>query len=183
MLVEDTYYSTEPALDRSTIRTRLDAYVADRGWQVGRIEQEEEGVLPVAMGGDFDAFWPQGDPVARIGMSGGFFHPTTGYSFPDAVRTALSIARLPDFADLASRLRSQSRRLWKQRAFYRLLNRMLFRGAAPRERYLILEHFYRLEPALIERFYAGRSTWADCLRIVSGKPPIPISRGLKAMRP
>jgi lycopene beta-cyclase len=58
---------------------------------------------------------------------------------------------------------------------------MLFRAADPAERYRVLEHFYRLDPALIERFYAARSTMADKLRILSGRPPVPIGRALAAM--
>jgi lycopene beta-cyclase len=40
----------------------------------------------------------------------------------------------------------------------------------------VLERFYRLSPGLIARFYAGQSTLYDKVRILSGKPPIPIGR-------
>lgn len=181
LLVEDTYYSTDPRLDRETIGARIDAYAEARGWRIAAVEHEETGVLPVAMGGDFDVFWPEGDRRARIGLRGGFFHPTTGYSLPDAVRIAMLIARQADFAILPETLRSEAKRLWKARGFYRLLDRMLFRAAAPAERYKVLEHFYRLDPHLIERFYAARSTLADKARILSGKPPVPLGRALKAL--
>ncbi|MGZ8347579.1 MAG: lycopene beta-cyclase CrtY, partial [Allosphingosinicella sp.] len=181
LLIEDTYYSTDAALDRAMIGRRIEDYVAQRGWRVAALEREEAGVLPVAMGGDFDAFWPAGDPVARIGVRGGFFHPTTGYSLPDAVRTAMLLVRQPDFSSLATILRAEAKRLWKARGFYRLLDRMLFRAAAPHERYKVLEHFYRLDPALVARFYAGRSTLGDRLRILSGRPPVPVGRALKAI--
>ena len=68
--------------------------------------------------------------------------------------------------------------LWRERRFYRLLNLMLFRAAAPAQRYRVLEHFYRLDPATIERFYAARSSRWDKLRIMSGRPPVPIARAL-----
>ncbi|MGZ8348778.1 MAG: lycopene beta-cyclase CrtY [Allosphingosinicella sp.] len=181
LLIEDTYYSTDSALDRAMIGRRIEDYVAQRGWRVAALEREEAGVLPVAMGGDFDAFWPAGDPVARIGVRGGFFHPTTGYSLPDAVRTAMLLVPQPDFSSLATILRAEAKRLWKARGFYRLLDRMLFRAAAPHERYKVLEHFYRLDPALVARFYAGRSTLGDRLRILSGRPPVPVGRALKAI--
>jgi lycopene beta-cyclase len=58
---------------------------------------------------------------------------------------------------------------------------MLFRAAAPRERYRVLEHFYRLDPALVGRFYAARSGARDKLRILSGKPPVPVTRALLAL--
>ena len=181
LLIEDTYYSTDPALDRAEIGTRIAAYAAAHGWDVAAVEHEEAGVLPVAMGGDFDTFWPEADRTARIGLRGGFFHPTTGYSLPDAVRIALLIARQSDFATLPQVLRAEARRLWKARGFYRLLDKMLFRAAEPAERYRVLQHFYRLPPELVERFYAAKSTLSDKARILSGKPPVPIGRALKAL--
>jgi len=183
LLIEDTYYSADPALDRATIGERVAAYAQAKGWTIAQVENEEAGVLPVAMGGDFDAFWPAGEAVARIGLRGGFFHPTTGYSLPDAVRVATTIAAQNDFssAALARTLRAEAARLWRARGFYRLLDKMLFRAAAPAERYRVLQHFYRLSPALIARFYAGRSTFADKARILSGRPPVPLGRALKAL--
>jgi lycopene beta-cyclase len=79
---------------------------------------------------------------------------------------------------LPALLRVEAARLWRERGYYRLLNRMLFRAAAPAERYRVLEHFYRLDPAVIERFYAGRSSRWDKLRILSGRPPVPVGRAL-----
>ncbi len=181
LLIEDTYYSTDAVLDREAIGNRIHAYAAGRGWRISSLENEEQGVLPVAMGGDFDAFWPAGEGAARIGLRGGFFHPTTGYSLADAVRTALLIARQPDLQSLAGILRGEAARLWRARRFYRLLNRMLFRAAEPSRRYRVLEHFYRLDPQLIARFYAGRSTFGDKLRILSGKPPVPVGKALAAL--
>ncbi|MGE0178933.1 MAG: lycopene beta-cyclase CrtY [Sphingomonas sp.] len=181
LLIEDTYYSADPALDHRAIGARIDAYAEAQDWRIAAVEHEEQGVLPVAMGGDFDAFWPQTDDSARIGLRGGFFHPTTGYSLPDAVRIAMLIARQQDFSVLPAILRAEAKRLWKARGFYRLLDKMLFRAAAPPDRYRVLEHFYRLDPALIERFYAAKSTLADKARILSGKPPVPIVRALKAL--
>jgi lycopene beta-cyclase len=181
LLVEDTYYATGPELDRDSLGQRIERYVAAQGWRIAALEGEETGVLPVAMGGDFDAFWPAGEQVARIGLRGGFFHPTTGYSLPDAVRTAMLLARQRDLAGLHDVLRAEAARLWRQRRFYRLLNRMLFRAARPERRYRVLEHFYRLDPALIARFYAGRSTLADKLRILSGRPPVSIAKALAAL--
>jgi lycopene beta-cyclase len=178
LLIEDTYYAAGPDLDADALEARVRAYAAARGWEIASVESREQGVLPVAMGGDFDAFWPGDGGPARLGLRGGFFHPTTGYSLPDAVRIALLVARQPDLAALPALLRAEARRLWRERRFYRLLDRMLFRAAAPAERYRVLEHFYRLDPAVIERFYAGRSTLADKLRILTGRPPVPIGSAL-----
>lgn len=182
MFVEDTYYSSDARLDRDTVGDSIARYVDRQGWGAARIEREEAGSLPVAMGGNFGTFWPIGAP-ARIGVVGGFFHPTTGYSLPDAVRIAMVLARLPAFdgGDLAAVLRHESLRLWRERRFYRLLNKMLFRAAAPEARYRVLEHFYRLDPDVIERFYASRSSLTDKAKMMSGKPPVPIGKALAAL--
>jgi lycopene beta-cyclase len=184
MFVEDTYYSDSPDLDVAALRTRIDAYAAARGWRVGGVESEETGVLPVAMGGDFEAYWRSGGAkVAKVGMRAGLFHPTTGYSLPDVIRTAAMLAARSDFsgASLHEATHGLARRTWDERGFYRMLDTMLFRAAEPEERYRILERFYRLPPALIGRFYAGRSTMTDKARTLTGKPPIPITRALRAI--
>ena len=62
-----------------------------------------------------------------------------------------------------------------------MLTKMLFAAARPEQRYRMLERFYRLPQPLIERFYAGRSTPADALRILAGKPPVPISSALASL--
>ena len=46
----------------------------------------------------------------------------------------------------------------------------------------IFERFYRLKPGLIERFYAGLSTGGDKARILTGKPPVPVGKALKALQ-
>lgn len=185
MLVEDTYYSDTPELDIHGVGERLDAYVARRGWKGGTVERQETGVLPVAMGGDFGAFWRVGGArVAKIGLRGGFFHPTTGYSLPDAVRNAALLAEQRDYdgAALHDLFEREAEASWRRRDFYRSLNTMLFRAADPPERYKVLERFYRLDPALISRFYAGRTNMLDKMKIMSGKPPVPVGRAVGALR-
>ncbi|HEX9948232.1 MAG TPA: lycopene beta-cyclase CrtY [Allosphingosinicella sp.] len=185
LMVEDTYYSTSPVLDVPMVRGRLGSHFARRGLGLAEIVGEESGVLPVLLGGDIESLWRPGDPpVARLGLRGGFFHPTTGYSLPDAVRNAALITDQPDLggAALHALFRRRAGVLWDQRRFYQRLNRMLFRAAEPRLRYRVLEHFYRLPEALIARFYAGRLTAFDKLRILSGRPPVPVGRALHAIR-
>jgi lycopene beta-cyclase len=184
LMVEDTYYSTSPALDVPLLRDRIDSYVRAAGWGAAELAAEEKGVLPVLLGGAFDSLWPSSEQVARLGLRGGFFHPTTGYSLPDAVRNALLLTQQKDFSSAALHrlLRGRSAMLWKQRGFYRLLNRMLFRAAPPHRRYRVLEHFYRLPEGLIGRFYAGKLTGLDKLRILSGRPPVPLGKAFAAMR-
>ena len=184
MFVEDTYYSDTPDLDIPALGARIDAYVAERGWQVDQVEREETGVLPVTMGGDFEAYWQSGGKaVAKAGMRAGLFHPTTGYSLPDAIRLAAAIAAASDLSGPALHTLTHefAKNTWASRGFYRMLDKMLFRAADPGERYRILERFYRLDPRLVRRFYAGRSTMFDKARILTGKPPVPIARALRAI--
>ncbi len=184
MFVEDTYYSDTPDLDRAVLADRIHDYVAARGWAIEQASREETGVLPVTMGGDFEEYWRSGgNKTAKAGMRAGLFHPTTGYSLPDAVRTAALVARSTDLSGKALHDLTYgfARRTWRERGFYRMLDKMLFRAAEPEERYRVLERFYRLSPALIGRFYAGRSTMTDKARILTGKPPVPIGRALRAI--
>lgn len=185
IFIEDTYYSDTPDLEEDEVSLRIAEYCERMGWQRTRCLRREKGVLPVPKQGDIDAFWVKGGArVPKIGARGGFFHPTTSYSLPDAVRTAIAIATAPDLsADaLNAMLREASRDHWKNGQFYRLLNRMLFEAAEPQERYKVMERFYTLPEKLIERFYAGRTSLADKGRILAGKPPVPIGKAMKAMR-
>lgn len=184
LFVEDTYYSDAPTLDTAALSARIDDYVAARGWTVMSAGRAETGVLPVAMGGDFAAYWEStGAGVAKLGVRGGLFHPTTGYSLPDAIRAARMIAAQDDLSGpaLAAVTRAHAERVWRERGFYRLLDRMLFRAADPAERYKVLERFYRLDAGLVGRFYAGGSTLFDKARILAGKPPVPLGRAVRAM--
>jgi lycopene beta-cyclase len=186
VFLEDTYYSSAPDLDAAALRERIDAYAAARGWATRHVEREEAGVLPVAMGGDFDAYWRSGGvKVAKLGMRAGLFHPTTGYSLPDAVRAAALLAARRDFSaeGLHEATYSLARRTWRARGFYRMLDTMLFKAAEPAERYRVLERFYQLRPGLIGRFYAGQSTMIDKARILSGRPPVPVGRAIRALAP
>ncbi|HXQ17662.1 MAG TPA: lycopene beta-cyclase CrtY [Caulobacteraceae bacterium] len=181
LLIEDTRYSDGPALDRAALEADITAYALTQGWQVIEVTREEIGVLPIALAGDIEAYWSDERPgAADAGMRAALFHPTTGYSSPDAARTAEMIAGLPRLTTTAVRaaIIEMSKRVWRSRSFYRLLNRMLFRAAEPAKRYKVLERFYRLPTPLIERFYAGEATLADKVRILAGKPPVPIGRAL-----
>lgn len=183
-LIEDTYYADGPALDRAAITGRVRAYADGQGWRIARILRDEDGVLPIAIGGDIRAHlaaYPPG--IAPVGMAAGLFHPVTGYSFPDAVRLALHLAKLPDLrgAAIDRAVREFAVATWESRKFYRMLNKMLFRAAFPHERRRILAHFYRLDAELVCRFYAGQSSLIDKVRILTGKPPIPIPRAVRGI--
>jgi len=185
LLVEDTRYSDTPALDRAELTRDIEAYASRSGWEISAVVREEQGVLPIALAGDIEAYWneaPAGGG-ADAGLRAALFHPTTGYSLPDAARQAELIATLPELTTAAARAAvvAMSKQAWAARSFYRLLNRMLFRAARPTRRYVVLERFYRLGLPLIERFYAGRLTATDRVRILVGRPPVPIAAAMRCL--
>ncbi|WOI54582.1 lycopene beta-cyclase CrtY [Parvularcula sp. LCG005] len=181
-IIEDTYYADGADLPTATLKEEIFRYAAARGWTVEEIAREERGILPIVLDGDINAYWSafEGGP-APLGLRAGLFHPVTGYSVPDAVRLAdLIAASSPRMTAAASEMiRHYAQRQWQTHRFYRMLNRMLFRAARPQERYIVLQRFYGLPQPLISRFYAGRNTWQDQIRILAGKPPVPISRAIR----
>ncbi|RYG17634.1 MAG: lycopene cyclase, partial [Caulobacteraceae bacterium] len=181
LLIEDTRYTDGAELDRDVFRKGVLDYAAQQGWDIDEVLREEDGVLPVALDGDITAHLTHLGPTALSGLRAGLFHPTTGYSLPDAVRLADRLANDFQGVNLAADIRRHAGEVWAARRFYRLLNRMLFRAARPEERYRVLERFYRLPQPLIERFYAAGSTLADKARILSGKPPVPIGAALTCL--
>ena len=184
IFIEDTYYSDGPDIDRDGMVARIKDYAAFQGWELAELIHQEMGALPVTMGGDFDAYWRSGGEAAKIGVRAALFHGTTGFSLPDAVRTASLIARLDDLSGpaIATAMHAFAEARWKKGSFYRLLDRMLFRAATPGTRYQVLQRFYGLRPSLIQRFYAGNTTFLDKARILSGKPPVPIARAMQVIR-
>lgn len=183
LLIEDTHYSDAPGIDAAAYEAEILAYAARWGWRVAEIVGREQGSLPIALDGDIEGLCADMGAVARSGLAAGLFHPTTGYSLPDAAALAERIAAAPalDAATLPALAQDHARRLWRRRGFYRLLNRMLFHAAEPRERHRVLSHFYRLPQATVERFYADRLTLVDKARILTGRPPVPVGRAIRAM--
>lgn len=183
LFIEDTYYSLDPDLDVERLRSGLDELAehhAPRPTQV----HEEIGLLPVVLDGDLGDLWPEdAPPIARIGAGGGFFHPTTSYSLPDAVRMADLLCAQVDWSAAAIHraVRSAAARLWNERRFFQWLNRMLLSAADPPERYKVLEHFYRLPDDTVARFYSASLTTMDKARILTGRPPVPLGRAVKAL--
>ncbi len=182
MLVEDTRYSDSPDLDPEAMQPAVRNYAEMRGWTIREEIRLEKGVLPITLALDFDAFWrSEAAGPARVGMRAGLFQPTTGYSLPEAVRMAriISTECTPlDTATVDDKIRAYARTKFRSQSFMRFLNRMLFFGADPGQRYRVLQRFYTLPQGLIERFYAGQLKGTDKARILTGKPPIPIRNAL-----
>lgn len=188
LLVEDTYYTDGPELHSQEVDARIKDYIRDR-LNVGHYDvvRREKGVLPITLGVDAtygtDVSSEKVDPV-KLGMTGGYYHAVTGYSLPEAVKSAnvvcdMIVQNKPDFA-AALRHEMAYHRVdhYHEETFLRLLNRMLFRAANPEKRYKVLERFYGLSEGIVERFYRNRLTKADKLRILIGKPPVPVHRAI-----
>jgi lycopene beta-cyclase len=179
LLVEDTYFSEESALDRAAVRDGILDYCQRRGLEVTHVVREEDGVLPLPARCSAP---PRCESPLLAGYMGGWFHPTTGYSFSTAIRLAELIAAL-DTRDLGT---AANRRAFAalvrahrvQTRFATALNRMLFAWFAPPDRWHVLARFYRLPEDSIRRFYALTTRWTDRARIVCGRPP----RGLSPAR-
>lgn len=188
VFIEDTYYADQPKMDAEVLKGRVAEYAIRNGWK-GEVIDQEAGILPVISGGDFAAATAEVTipGVALVGARGGFSHPLTSYTLPFAVDNALRIARLiarrPELTgeELAAFCARRAKRHWRATAYYRMLSRMLFEAAEPGKRVVVFEHFYALQGRLVERFYAGRSTWPDRLRILTGKPPVAIPRAIRAL--
>ncbi len=86
-----------------------------------------------------------------------------------------------DAGSLFAAIRDYSTLQWRRRGFFRLLNRMLFMAGPADRRWAVMQRFYRLREPLIQRFYAAELTAWDRLRIVSGKPPVPVGEALRAL--
>ncbi|WP_416879089.1 lycopene beta-cyclase CrtY [Litorimonas sp.] len=183
ILVEDTYYTDGPELSEAGVAVRVDDYIEAHGWGDHEVLRQEKGVLPITLANEIDAY-----NALSIGICGGHFHAVTGYSFPDALRTAYWLAwdlscfqgKSPEIAKghmIAANAIMQNIK-WKEERFLRLLNRMLFRACDPDRRYKVLQRFYGLPQGLIERFYAGQLTTADKARLLIGKPPVPVTKAL-----
>ena len=185
VFVEDTYYADEPDLDRSALSGRIDRYANAQGWRHAEIVGHEAGVLPVLTGGDFSAYQNsiRIPGVAVAGARGGFTHPLTSYTMCIAVENALAVAREADLTgeQLAAMFESRARRHWRRTAYYRLLAKMLFLAAKPERRVEVFQRFYRLKRGLIERFYAARSGPFDKLRVLAGRPPVPVPAAIAAI--
>ncbi len=190
-LVRETVYAESPDVDSAVMAERIAEYCSLSNWQVAEVLHEQCAELPLVGAGDFDAFWASGEGgVARIGGWAGLFHPFTGDEIGPAVNTALALAELPELANsgvsgfdisgtaLARATRNIARAHWDASGFGRLLTRIMFGAAGPRRRYKVLEWIYRLDQPLIEHLYAGGLRWRERVRLLVGRPPVPLMRML-----
>ncbi len=185
LLIEDTRYSSDPVLYRDEMKTDLAAYCQKQAWTIKRVIREEQGVLSIPLTEQELCRYPNTNDatVFRLGVRAGHYQPTTGYSLPYAVRIANLLASLRNWeaSMVGEALVNFERESLRFQRFSLFLNRMLFRGAGDSDRYKIFQRFYSLRQPLIERFYSGQSGWYDKLRILMGKPPIPVRDALDCL--
>ncbi len=185
VLIEDTRYSDHSSLDEKSIVADIKDYARSKGWKIKKVVRQENGVLPITLGHDFERFWrnrPAG--IAPIGLRAALFHPTTGYSLPNSVKLADKIAAMQGTMTTGAvrdLVEAHARQLSRRQSFYRFLNRMLFKAAEPGLRWKVLSRFYKLSQGLIERFYSENLTFADRSRILIGKPPVPVSAAINCI--
>jgi lycopene beta-cyclase len=177
VLIEDTHYSRDPAVDFELYQKEILNYAQAKSWTVERILGSEQGSLPIPL---FGQEKPETGATPTIGVRAGLFHPTTGYSIYEAIMIAECLARESSWvaADISKKLTQLTDERWRQHEFYRRLNNMMFLASADDQRYRVLEKFYEHEEGLVARFYAGLTSARDKLAILSGKPPVPVSKGL-----
>ena len=174
VLVEDTYFADGPELDVGQLRTRALAYAHGLGLAISSIAREETGVLPLPAA----AVVTRAGSPWQAGYAGGWFHPTTGYSFPIAARLALHVASTTPDTLFDGAYAALAREHVRQQRYACLLNRLLFQAVPPEARRNVLERFYQLPEPSIARFYALSTTAFDRARILCGRPP----RGLSLSR-
>lgn len=181
LLVEDTYYDESPSLPGPEKDPAISAYLESLGIKDFAVIGVENGILPIPLHGA--RLLDHGQTgVLTSGLAAGLFHPTTGYSLPDAVRFADWLAEEPQLTSQAlakaAELRAEAH--WRRGSFYRRLNNMLFKATTPDKRFEILATFHQHDAGLISRFYAGALRGLDPLRILRRKPPIKLSTAMRA---
>jgi lycopene beta-cyclase len=166
LIVEHVRYASAQEPESGEVGKRIETYLNLRRWGPGKMEGEDKESLPVGLGGDFAAYWRIGGArVAKLGARGGFFFPTTGSPFPDAVRTALTLTRQRDFsgAALHDLFETEAAGLWKRREFYRGFDRLLLRGGGC----TAIEGLFGLAPSLIAKFFGERLGLFDRRKIIA----------------
>lgn len=166
MRIEDIYYSNAPELSLQQSGERIDSYLAKRRWESAEMEREEMNALPIPVGGDFGSFWRVGGArVAKIGMRGGFFHPATGSTITDAVRTALILTKQRDYAGAALHdlFEREATANWRNREHYRSFNASLFAAGADRRK--LFDELYGQDPGLIARFHSEQLGVLERMRV------------------
>lgn len=181
LLLEDTYYSNSPELNRQQCEEQIHKYAHKYFPGEFKVVRREEGCLPLCLSEQM-SFQSKS---LRLGAASLFYHPVTGYSIPQTLQMLEQL--LEGFAkgDSAIEMMVGQTKFYQQKArafsFLLMLNRMLFLAAAPEKRYIVLQRFYKLPEDLIHRFFRGEMSVIDQARTLIGRPPVSIFKALKAI--
>lgn len=182
LFVEDVRYDRDSSFEIGDFARRIFNLAARFGWNITDSARGQAGALPIAMGGDFEAYWRSGgEGVAKAGIRAGLFHPVTGASLADSARVARIVAAAGDWsgAALHKLLHAHAARSWARRDFYRRFARQMLRDTPAADQYRLLEALYARDPALIARFHGARLTMIDRLTLSIGDGPMPFSTMLR----
>ncbi len=179
LLIEDTYYSNSSALDVESLEEGICQYAKSKNWKIRRILRKEVGCLPLFL----DAPAREEFSLPRIGAGSQFVNPVTGYTLPMTLQVIDALVLQKNFSNesIKKAIHHVELKFNTNTKYLITLNRMMFLAAAPEKRYQILERFYGLSEALIGRFYAANLTFFDRVRILTGKPPVPVARAVRAL--
>lgn len=182
LTLECREFSANPGFSREEFRDSILAYARAMGWNIRSQIHESEAAIPVPI---LPGNPMQGLAAPTIGTRGGFSHPSTGASFPQAIRLAERISKVQKFdpANIWAITKAAQKELEKNREFCILLNRILFCAALPEERARIFTRLYRLPEPVLQRFFALKLNALDFARILLGRPPLPMEKAIKVIRP
>lgn len=171
-MVEYTIFNDhllKPEQYEQSLRAYIDTYLDTGGYQ---ISETEFGVIPMS-----DVPTPEhpGEHIVRIGTSGGYTKPSTGYTFQ---RTQQNLRELVNM--LAATGRPERRKPWLMQSFKGLLDSILL-NVLQYKRHPADDIFTRLyernPPARIFRFLDEETTLWEDLRIMSTVPLGPFTVG------
>jgi lycopene beta-cyclase len=192
LLIEDTRLLGTPQ-QWQNLEEGVPAYLHHLGFANRNytVTHEERGTLPIPLC-SFSR-WQRATPrqagkadahVIHVGFQAGYFHPTTGYSLPLALRSVDSlckdIARACQGNDAAQpgghaiyapdheQFALSCRRSW---AVALIFNRFLIWGFRPEEAHNAFSYFYKLPLEFIRRFYRAELRLRDLKAILLRLPP------------
>jgi lycopene beta-cyclase len=183
LFVEDVRYALDSTFDIADFARRIFNLAARFGWKIIDSARGQAGALPIAMGGDFEAYWQAGGPgVAKAGLRAGLFHPVTGASLADGLAVARLVAGLSDWSGpaLHKAIHNHAKLTWSARGFYRRFARQMLQDTPPAEQVGMLEALYEKEPAVVGRFHGAGLSLVDRMGFARGGGPMKLSATLKA---
>lgn len=176
------YYSDTADVNVERITRSVQSYAERKGWKISSIDRQETNIHALPLTVEYLPILNEGEAIP-IGRRGGYFHPTTGNSLADAVRAAEFFTTTAGATTQNAReVLHKFRRPWLSRQrFYRILNRMMFYAAEPSLRYQVMQRLYEQPLELIQRFHSSKTSWADRIRLLRGKSPVPLDRAFKSL--